>query len=116
MLFALLVLTSLVPASMLVAVPLLILFALSGIRSGGLIITTVVAMFIVLAGQRDPLWYAERGWAVMLGGCFAAVTLLAPWWRLTSRAPGGRRWISGWLGSLLCRSQWGLVEPRLGCE
>ena len=85
-LFALLVLTSLVPASMLVAVPLLILFALSGIRSGGLIITTVVAMFIVLAGQRDPLWYAERGWAVMLGGCFAAVTLLAPWWRLTSRA------------------------------
>lgn len=85
-LFVLLVLTSLVPAGMLVGVPLLILIGLGGIRNAGLLVATVVAMFVVLSGQRDPLWYAERGWAVMLGGFFAATTLLAPRWRLTSRA------------------------------
>lgn len=85
-LVVLLVLTSLVPAGMLVSVPLLILIALGGMRSGALLVTTVVAMFLTLAGQRDPLWFAERGWAVMVGGYFAAVTLLAPGWRLTSRA------------------------------
>jgi len=85
-LFVLLVLTSLVPAAMLVAVPLLILIGLGGIRSGALLIATVLAMFVALAGQRDPLWFAERGWAVMLGGSFAAATLLAPRWRLTSKA------------------------------
>lgn len=85
-LFVLLVLTSLVPAGMLVAVPLLILIGLGGIRSGALLVTTVLAMLIVVAGQRDPLWYAERGWAVMLGGFFAAATILVPRWRLTSRS------------------------------
>ena len=65
-LFVLLVLTSLVPAGMLVGVPLLILIGLGGIRNAGLLVATVVAMFVVLSGQRDPLWYAERGWAVML--------------------------------------------------
>ena len=85
-LILLLVVTSLVPAGMLVSVPLLILVGLGGIRSVGLLIATVVAMFIALAGQRDPLWYAERGWAVMLGGFFAAATIALPRWRLTSRS------------------------------
>jgi hypothetical protein len=86
LLFVLLVVTSLVPAGMLVFVPLLILIGLGGIRSAGLLIVTVAAMFIALSGQRDPLWYSERGWAVMLGGFFAAATIVAPRWRLTSRS------------------------------
>ena len=85
-LFVLLVVTSLVPAGLLVSVPLLVLIGLGGIRSAALLIVTVAAMVVALAGQRDPLWYAERGWAVMLGGFFAAVTLAAPRWRLTSRS------------------------------
>ncbi|MDC0160675.1 hypothetical protein OAJ07_04410 [Gemmatimonadales bacterium] len=85
-LFTLLMLSSLVPAGMLVGVPFLILIGLSGIRSPGIFIGTVAAMFVVLAGQRDSLWYMERGWAVLLGGFFAAVTLVAPRWRLTSKS------------------------------
>ena len=85
-LFALLLVGSLVPAGMLVGVPLLILIGLRGIRNKGLFIATLLAMFVVLAGQRDPLWYMERGWAVLLGGSFASVTLVVPQWRLTSKS------------------------------
>ncbi len=86
MLFALLLVGSLLPAGMLVGVPLLILIGLRGIRNKGLFIATLLAMFVVLAGQRDPLWYMERGWAVLLGGSFASVTLVVPQWRLTSKS------------------------------
>lgn len=85
-LFALLLVGSLLPAGMLVGVPLLILIGLRGIRNKGLFIATLLAMFVVLAGQRDPLWYMERGWAVLLGGSFASVTLVVPQWRLTSKS------------------------------
>ena len=55
-------------------------------------------MFVTLAGQRDPLWYAERGWAVLLGGFFAASTIGFPRWRLVSRslaAVGGSGVVAG---------------------
>jgi hypothetical protein len=85
-LFALVLLTSIVPAGLLVAVPLLVLIGLGGVRSWSLFVATIAAMLIALAGPRDALWFAERGWAVMLGGVFAAVSLVMPRWRLTSRA------------------------------
>ena len=85
-LFGLLLVGSLLPAGMLVGIPLLILIGLRGISNKGLLIATVLAMFVVLAGQRDPLWYVERGWAVLLGGSFAAITLVVPKWRLTSKS------------------------------
>jgi hypothetical protein len=85
-LFGLLLVGSLLPAGMLVGIPLLILIGLRGINNKGLLIATVLAMFVVLAGQRDPLWYVERGWAVLLGGSFAAITLVVPQWRLTSKS------------------------------
>ena len=85
-LFGLLVVGSLLPVGMLVGIPLLILIGLRGISNKGLFIATVLAMFVVLAGQRDPLWYVERGWAVLLGGSFAAITLVVPQWRLTSKS------------------------------
>ena len=57
MLFGLLLVGSLLPAGMLVGIPLLILIGLRGIKNKGLLIATVLAMFVVLAGQRDTLWY-----------------------------------------------------------
>lgn len=86
MLFGLVLLTSVVPAGMLVSIPLLVLIALAGVRSLSLFGVTVLAMVLTLSGTRDPLWYMERGWAVMLGGFFACVSLLRPGWRLTTRA------------------------------
>ncbi|MBR44285.1 MAG: hypothetical protein CME18_07715 [Gemmatimonadetes bacterium] len=85
-LFGLLLVGSLLPVGMLVGIPLLILIGLRGISNKGFLIATVLAMFVVLAGQRDPLWYVERGWAVLLGGSFAAITLVVPKWRLTSKS------------------------------
>ena len=85
-LFALVLMTSIVPAGLLVAVPLLVLIGLGGVRSWSLFVVTIAAMLIAVAGPRDALWFAERGWAVMLGGVFAGVSLVMPRWRLTSRA------------------------------
>jgi hypothetical protein len=77
--------TSIVRPAVLVAVPLLVLVGMGGIRGRGTLLATVLAMFAVLFGPRDGLWYVERAWALVAGGAFAAVSVAAPTWRLTSR-------------------------------
>jgi len=73
----------------LIGVPLLLLLAARGFGNvlGGVVAGLVV---LIVAGGRggleDGLWYAERGWAIVLGGLFTAFTLVRPKWRLTSRA------------------------------
>jgi hypothetical protein len=71
-----------------VGVPLVLLLAARGF---GNVTSAVVAGLLILilagglGGLSDGLWYAERGWAVLLGGWFLTLTLLAPDWRLTTR-------------------------------
>jgi hypothetical protein len=84
-LFGLAFVTSVAPPGALVAVPLLVLIGLGGIRSFGLFVLTVSAMVFAMMGPRDGLWYVERGWALMAGGAFAALSLGVPSWRLTTR-------------------------------
>ena len=46
-----------------------------------------LGMVMALAGAtRSGLWYVERGWTIILGGCFAAVTLRWPERRFLPRA------------------------------
>ena len=46
-----------------------------------------LGMVVALAGAtRSGLWYVERGWTIILGGCFAAVTLRWPERRFLPRA------------------------------
>ena len=46
-----------------------------------------LGMVVALAGAtRSGLWYLERGWTIILGGCFAAVTLRWPERRFLPRA------------------------------
>lgn len=46
-----------------------------------------LGMMVALAGAtRSGLWYVERGWTIILGGCFAAVTLRWPGRRFLPRA------------------------------
>jgi len=85
-LFALVLAMSVVHPSMLVAVPLLLLLGLRGARGGAVFFVMVMAMLITFAGVRDGLWFAERAWALLLGGAFVALTTLAPAWRVSSRA------------------------------
>lgn len=76
---------SVAPPGVMVAVPLLMLIGLAGVRSLPSFAVTVFAMVVVLMGPRDGLWFAERGWAVIAGGAFVALSLGLPAWRVTSR-------------------------------
>ena len=77
--------TSVAQPSVLVAVPLLVLIGMGGVRGGATFIATVLAMLVVLVGPRDGFWYAERAWALVAGGLFAAFSIALPRWSLTSR-------------------------------
>ena len=46
-----------------------------------------LGVVVALAGAtRSGMWYVERGWTIILGGCFAAVTLRWPERRFLPRA------------------------------
>lgn len=74
--------------SVVIGVPLVLLLAARGF---GNMVSAVVAGLIILVlvgglgGLSDGLWYAERAWAVLLGGWFLTLTIWVPDWRLTSR-------------------------------
>ena len=88
----------------LIGVPLLLLLAARGF---GNVLGGVVAGLIVLivaggrGGLEDGLWYAERGWAIVLGGVFTAFTLVRPTWRLTSRALAATAATAAFVGVVL---------------
>ncbi len=79
-LFLLVLAISTVPSVVLVGVPFVLLtLVLPARRFGGLVLAAFVA-FVVTAGSGSMggLWYAERGWAVLVGGWFVAATLRWP--------------------------------------
>lgn len=78
--------TSIVQPTVLVAMPLLVLMALGARRGGVATFVAILATLVAVAGPRDGLWYAERAWALVAGGAFAALSLARPAWRMTSRA------------------------------
>jgi hypothetical protein len=80
--------TSAVHPAVLIAVPLLVLLAAHGLRGIGPLAGVVLASVVVAIGSRDGIWFAERAWAVLIGGGFLAITLVVPGWSLSSRALG----------------------------
>lgn len=87
-LFVVVLATSVVQPSVLVAVPLLFLLGLGRVRGRAVFFVILLAVLVTLAGPRDGLWFAERAWALMIGGVFAALTMVAPTSRPSSRALG----------------------------
>ncbi len=85
-LFAVVLATSVAQPTALVAAPFLILVALGGVRGSMAFFAAVLAGIVVLGGPRDGAWFAERAWALMVGGVFVGLSLARPAWRLTSRA------------------------------
>jgi hypothetical protein len=77
-----------VQASVLVAVPFLILALVLGWRPLGVFLACLVGVAVVTYGvpPREALWYVERGWAVLVGGVFAALTLHKPDAHFSGRA------------------------------
>jgi hypothetical protein len=73
--------------SVLIGVPLiLLLLALPTTRLPAIIMGLLAALLAFGGGPGDGLWYAERAWALLLGGWFAALSLRWPGVRVFPRA------------------------------
>ena len=109
-LFAMLV--SAIHPALLIAVPLaLLMIALPPLRSPYRLIGIVLLVLLFTAPRTGTLWYAERGWALMLGASFLAVVVLFPRARFIGRAVAalaGSATIAGIV--LLSSGAWSRVE------
>jgi hypothetical protein len=105
--------------SVVIGVPLVLLLAARGFGHvasavvAGLLILTVVGG---LGGLADGLWYAERGWAVLLGGWFLTLTLLVPGWGLTGRVLTAAAASAVVAGAILVLREgaWGALDAAVG--
>ena len=71
----------------LVLIPFACLVFSSPARRALPVMAGALAMVVALAGATlSGLWYVERGWTIILGGCFAAVTLRWPERKFLPRA------------------------------
>jgi hypothetical protein len=85
-LFALLVAFSTVRPAVLVGIPFVLLVLALPLRRPVALVLAAGATFLALMGaERSGLWYAERGWAVLVAGWFAALTVRWPGTRFLSR-------------------------------
>ncbi len=88
-LFFVVAVASVVQPPVLVAIPFLVLAAVLGVRRPGAFLGVGVALVLALTwGPLDGMGYVERGWALVLGGWFTAITLRRPELRFTTRALG----------------------------
>lgn len=82
-------LLSVVQPVVLVVVPLALLAVTSRERRGTAFLVALLAGLLAVGGASDPgLWYLERGWAVLVGGCFVALSLRWPGTRFLTRGLG----------------------------
>ena len=82
----LVLLTSTARPSVLVAVPFLLLVGTNTLRGYAISGATLIAIIIVMVGPYDSMWYLERGWALLLGGCFFGLSIARPKMKISDRA------------------------------
>ena len=87
-LFTLVILTSTVRPSVLLAIPFLLLVGTNALRGFAMMSATLLAVMVVMIGTYDGMWYLERGWALLLGGCFVGLSLARPQMKVSDRALG----------------------------
>ena len=87
-LFAIVLATSIMHPGVLIALPLLLLIAAHGLRGFQGVLAAVLCIMVLASGMRDGVWFAERAWALLVGGGFLGLTILVPTWTLSSRALG----------------------------
>ena len=105
-------LISAIHPALLIAVPLaLLLLALPPMRSPYRLVGVLLLVLLFAAPVTGPLWYAERGWALMVGAAFLAVVTLWPGERFLPRAMLAVAAASiGSAGVLLGTGAWQRVE------
>ncbi|MGI9628318.1 MAG: hypothetical protein ACR2QM_15900, partial [Longimicrobiales bacterium] len=85
-LFGLTMMTVVFAPSVLIGVPFILLAVfLPGPRAAAWIVAAVFLLFAMMPTESDGIWYLERGWALLVGGWFAAVTWVWPQVRFSSR-------------------------------
>ena len=82
----LVLLTSTARPSVLVAIPFLLLVGTNTLRGYAILGATLIAIIIVMVGPYDGMWYLERGWALLLGGCFVGLSIARPKMKISDRA------------------------------
>ena len=87
--FAFLLAFSTVSPMVLVGLPFVFLVLLLPIRRLGALGLAAMVLILTMGGSpASGLWYAERGWSLLLGGWFVALTLRWPGRTFASRAMG----------------------------
>ncbi len=74
-------------------------------RFGAMALAAVVLIFAFGAPDPSGLWYAERGWAILVGGWFVGLTLRWPHTRFTVRGLGAA------LGAVATATAWFAARP-----
>jgi hypothetical protein len=73
----------------LVILPLALMTVLMPDRRGfGLVAAALLLALVMVGSPKTGSWYLERGWALLVGGCFVALTLRWPGWGFVPRALG----------------------------
>jgi len=70
----------------LVAIPFLLLVGTNTLRGYAILGASLIAIIIVMVGPYDGMWYLERGWALLLGGCFVGLSIARPKMKISDRA------------------------------
>jgi hypothetical protein len=65
-------------ASILIAVAYLLMLVGLPVRRRGAWVIGAIMVWAVLSGDREGLWWTERGWALLVGGWFVALTIGRP--------------------------------------
>ncbi len=99
----------------LVGVPFALLsFLAPGPRLRSLLAGAVVFALIFAGSPSEGLWYLERGWTVLVGGWFVAVTMARPGLPLVQRSllsvGGAAAWAAG---TLLFLGGWEVAQSRI---
>ena len=100
-------------AGVMVAVPFLVFATVLGARRFPAVMAAVLAVLVTLgATARGGLWYIERGWTVVLAGCFVVLTMRWPGSRFLPRALGAVLGAFGLVAvfMVLHPSSWSMVD------
>jgi len=98
-LFAVACFASVTNPAALLAIPFLLLVGAKGLRGFAMFAAIVLALLASVSGVTDAAWFVERGWALLLGGWFVALSLVWPASRPSTRALGA---VFGAAGAAAC--------------
>ena len=105
-LFLVVMMFSVAEPAVLVGLPYVMLVAAFPARRLAALLAAGLALFFILApGVREGAWFAERAWAILIGGWFVALTFRWPESRFSARALGSV------VGSVAVTALWVAVRP-----